>query len=221
MTESPKPLLSELTDAEVHRRVKELIALGNSPKVAALILLQAGVLQEQVDAALQHVQQEKQAELKEQNYLGWVIVLVSIILVLIAVYFWLNGTAGSKAPVSAASNSGTLMNGILEAFLENQNIPPVNDMPEPFIELDETGQVAACPASEQKAGALFGGSSGTWTYQTDADGWLFYNDTPSALTIPTNMAGSVAYGSARAPKFSPLIGPVKVSKVHMAFILCP
>lgn len=222
MTETSPAHHPPLTDEEVRRRLKGLIALGNKPKVAELILLQAGATPDQVKAALQDYQQEKQAEVKEQGFLGWVIVLASIIVILIALYLWLNWPGGNqKAPASSSPNSEDLMNGFLQAFLDSQNVPPVSDMPEPFVEYNEAGKNAACPKDKQKAAALFGGPAGTWTFQADANGWVFYDNAPAQLTIPKNMAGSVVYGSARSPKFSPVIGPVKVSNVYMVFILCP
>jgi hypothetical protein len=219
------PSSPHLTDEEVHRRIKGLIALGNKPKVAELILLQAGATPEQVSAALQQTQQEKQTEVKEQGYLGWVIVLAGLLVILLVIYLWLNwpgGNPNTPAPTAApASNTDSLLQGVLQAFLDTQNVPPVNDLPEPFVEFDEAGKDAACPTTAPKATALFGGKSGTWNFQADANGWVFYNDVPATLTIPKNMAGSMAYGSARSPKFLPVIGPAKVSDVYMAFVLCP
>ncbi|HNB52836.1 MAG TPA: hypothetical protein PK530_12885 [Anaerolineales bacterium] len=218
---SPQP--TPLTDEEVRRRIKGLIKLGNAPKVAELILLQAGATPEQVKTALQEHQQEKQAEVKEQGFLGWVIVLASIVVILIVLYLWLNWPGGNRqapAPTSAPLDTEALISGLLQRFLDTQNVPPLDDIPEPFIEFDENGKNASCPKNESKAAALFG-ASGTWTFQDDANGWVFYNDTLVTLTIPKNMAGSIAYGSARSPKFMPVIGPAKVSNVYMAFVLCP
>jgi len=219
---SPKPLLSELSDEEVHRRVKGLIALGNSPKVTELILLQAGALPEQVKAALDQVHKDTQAQGKEQNYLGWVIVLVSVLLVLLGIYVWQNWPGGNqKTPEPSPANSGNLLDAILQSFLANQDIPPVNDIPEPHVEFNEGGKEATCPQNANQAASLFGGETGTWTYQTEANGWLYYDNTPAQLVIPSNMSGSLAHGSARSPKFSPMIGPVTVSNAYLAFVLCP
>jgi len=221
-TSSPKPLLSELPDEEVHRRVRGLIALGNSPKVTELILLQAGAMPEQVKEALDRLQQEKQAEGKEQNFLGWVVVLVSILLVLLGLYLWQNWPGGNqKAAEQSSSSSGNLLDAALESFLEKQDLPPLNNLPEPSVEYDETGKAAACPQTSEEAASLYGGKTGTWLYQTDIDGWLFYDNAPSQLRIPENMSGSLAHGSARSPKFLPVIGPVKASNVYIAYILCP
>ena len=221
-TSSPKPLLSELSDEEVHRRARGLIALGNSPKVTELILLQAGAMPEQVKEALDQLQQEKQAQGKEQNFLGWVVILVSILLVLLGLYMWQNWPDGNqKVPEQSSSGSGNLLDAALETFLAKQDIPPINDIPEPYVEYDETGKAAACPQNSTEAISLYGGKTGTWHYQTDIDGWLFYDDAPSQLRIPENMSGSLAHGSARSPKFLPVIGPVKVSNVYIAYILCP
>lgn len=227
MTEIPpsSPQKSPLTDEEVRRRIKGLIQLGNAPKVAELILIQAGATPDQVKTALQAHQQEKQVEVKEQGFLGWVVVLVTLLVVLLVLYLWLNWP-GEKtqtpAPVSSPpSNNDSLIKGLLEAFLDTQNVPPLEDLPEPFVEYDEAGGDAACPKNKNTAADLFGGAAGTWAFQTEAAGWLFYDDAAARLTIPKNMAGSVAYGSARSPKFLPVIGPAKVSGVYMAFVLCP
>ncbi len=225
--EDPSPSaegrLSKLADEEVHRRVKELIALGNSPKVTELILLQAGALPEQVQEAQQKVQRQKQVEIKEQGFLGWVIVLAGLLVLLLGAYLWLNRPAATTqaTPPPSTSNPTSLIDSVLQTFFDTQNIPPVDDLPEPFVEYLETGQEAACPANPADAAALFGGNSGKWTFQNETRGWLFYNDTPSQLSLPKDMAGSLAYGSARSPKFLPVLGPVQISQVHMAFILCP
>lgn len=225
MTELPpsSPQPTPLTDEEVRRRIKGLIKLGNAPKVAELILLQAGATPEQVKAAIQDHQQEKQTEVKEQGFLGWIIVLGSAVVILVVLYLWLNWPGGNPktpAPTSAPLDTEALISGLLQRFLDTQNVPPLDEMPEPFIEFDENGKNASCPKDKTKAAALFG-ASGTWSFQADANGWLFLNDTSVTLTIPKNMAGSIAYGSARSPKFTPVIGPAKVSNVYMAFVLCP
>ncbi|MCB9136201.1 MAG: hypothetical protein H6636_12300 [Anaerolineales bacterium] len=231
MTDEIPPIQSPalLTDQEVLRRLKGLIELGNQPKVAELILTQAGAFPEQIQAARQAIQQEKQTEEKEQGYLGWVIVLASFIVILVAVYLWMNwpqknrsASVPTPVPTTASQTTDSLLNGLVQAILDKQNVPPINDdIPEPFSEYDEAGKEASCPTTPQQAGKLFGGTSGTWIYQTDANGWLFYDASANRLTIPTNMAGSVAYGSARAPQFLPVLGPAKLSNVYMAFVLCP
>jgi len=214
--------VSQFSDKEVLRRVRGLIALGNSPKVSELILLQAGATPEQVKKALAQIQQEAQVEGKEQNYLGWIIVLVSILLVLLGLYVWQNWPVGNeKAPEASTSNSGNPLDAFIQSLLAGQDIPPVNDLPEPHVEFDETGKEAVCPRNANEAASLFGGGTGTWTYQTEAKGWLYYDNVPGQLTIPANMSGSLAHGSARSPKFMPMIGPVRVSNAHLAFILCP
>jgi hypothetical protein len=148
--------------------------------------------------------------------------LISVLLVLLGIYFWQNWPSGNqKAPEPSASSSGNLLDAILESVLANQNIPPVNDLPEPHVEFDEAGKAAACPPNADKAASLFGGEAGTWTYQTEANGWLNFDNAPSQLKIPANMSGSLAYGSGRSPKFKPMIGPVTVTNAYLAFVLCP
>lgn len=224
-TQTPPPL----TDQEVHKRLKELIQLGNQPKVAELILTQAGARPEQIQAARQTIQQAKQDEEKEQGFLGWIIVLVSVIVVLVVIYLGMNWpqkaqsvSAPPPTPTSAPKNAASLLDGLVQALLDKQNIPPINDnVPEPASEYDENGKEASCPTTPQQASKLFGGAAGTWVYQTDTNGWLFYDDSANRLTIPANMAGSVAYGSTSAPQFLPVLGPAKLSHVYVAFILCP
>jgi hypothetical protein len=219
-TESPPPFISVLSDEEVLQRMKGLIALGNKPKVAELILLQAGAMPDQVQAALKQIDEEAQAEIKEQNYVGWVIILGGIILVLLGLYLW-QTRPNSEENTTPFPPAGNLLDNWIDNFISTRDIPPINNLPEPIVTFDENIVRGSCPRNASEAGTLFGGQSGTWDYQADTNGWLFYDNAPSQLKIPDGMSASFAFGSARSPEFLPAYGPARAANVHLAFILCP
>ena len=226
-------------------RIKQLRALGNSPKEIRTTLTQTERDPERVQAILAIIaQSDRQEQSRQRNKLAWslgILMLVVIVLVVAGYIFQENFLNQNQTTVSAAeATAGTTVPRLqptpvppnLAVKFLNLNTPVVRygavptgasgNGAGPGTSSGKGAGASACPRSAQQAADLFGGRPADWYYPTGSNGWVMARAGGASVTIsiPKGMKAAYLQLSNKLDLIE-VQGPASLSDAYYVAISCP
>ena len=220
-------------DAEaIGIRIKQLRALGNSPREIRATLTKAETDPERVQAILGIItRMEHQEQTRQSNKLVWalgILMVVVILLVGIGYIFQQNflnqnqpvaaGAAGAGGAAAATPPPAQAVNPAVKVL--NLNTPVVKYGAVPP---GASSTIASkCPRTALDAANLFGGKPADWYYPPSSNGWVMAHAGGAAadIFVPKGMKAAYLQLSNRLNLIE-VNGPATLSDSYYVAISCP
>ena len=221
----PQSAPPALDAAAIGIRVKQLRALGNSPKEIRITLTQAEKDPERVQAVLEIItRMERQEQARQATKLLWSLGILGLVVIILAgaVYIYQTKIQNQNQPAGAGA-AGPLSQGTqapnLAVKLLKLSTPVVNYGAVPPGA--NGASVSACPHTAQQAANLFGGQLADWYYPPGSNGWVMVRTTASAdIFVPNGMKAAYMQLSNRLQLIE-VQGPATLGGVYYVAISCP
>jgi len=209
-------------------RVKQLRALGNSPKEIRTTLTQAERNPQRVKEILEIViQMEHREQSRQSKKLAWAfgILIVVVILLVGTGYILQENFLNQNQSVAAGTAGATLQptqapNMVVKIM--NLNTPVVNYGAVPPGAPISSVSANACPRTAQDAANLFGGKPADWYYPPSSNGWVMAHagSTSTSIFVPKGMKAAYLQLSNRL-ELMEVIGPATMTDTYYIAISCP
>lgn len=217
-----KPAPTPLDADAIGIRIKQLRALGNSPKEIRTTLTQAENDPNRVKAILGFItRMERQEQTRQSKKLFWSLgILAALVIILVAAGYVLQIKTQNQTQANAVGS--TIQNTQAPnpvAQLLKLNTPVVNYNAAPPVAY--TTLTSGCPRSAQEAASLFGGQPADWYYPPTSHGWVMARTTSSTnIFIPKGMKAAYLLLSDKLNLIE-VQGPATLSGAYYAAISCP
>ena len=224
---SPQSAPPALDATAIGIRIKQLRALGNSPKEIRTTLTQAEKDPERVQAILGIIDQmDRYEQARQGNKLAWSlgILMVVVILLVGAGYIWQTNFLNQNQPSGAGGTPGAPAQPTqapnIAIKLLNLNTPVVNygAVPPGASNTTATG----CPRTAQQAADAFGGKPADWYYPPSSNGWVMAHagGASANIFVPKGMKAAYLQLSNRLNLIE-VNGPATLSDAYYVAISCP
>ena len=209
--------------ATIGIRVKQLRALGNSPKEIRATLTQPEKDPQRVQAILGIIaRMEHQEQARQGKKLLWSLGILGVVVILLVGAGYLLQASFLNQNQSTSGAAGTLQAtqpSDLAVKLLKLNTPVVN-----YGAVPPGGAKAStsvCPRTAQEAADLFGGQPADWYYPPGSHGWVMARTGASAnIYVPGGMKAAYLQLSNRL-QLVEVQGPATLSDAYYVAISCP
>ena len=225
---SPKSIPTAIDEAGILERIRQLHALGNTPKEIKAILLSTEREPERIQAILKILAQvEHREHVRQMGKLRLSLgILGVIILVMVAAGFFMvrifqRQASGSLPPVEAENGSTqvTTLSPKSAVKLLNLDTPVVRRLPAtPAV---SGVKFLTCPRNAQNAADMFGGQASDWYSPPNTHGWvLIRKGQGTEITLPAGMTAAYLQLD-NGLKVVNVVGPALMSGVYYLAVSCP
>ena len=225
---APQPAPPPLNPDAIGIRIKQLRALGNSPKEIRTTLTQAEKDPERVRAILGIIaQSERQEQARQGKKLAWSLgILAVIVIILVGAGIVYQENVLKQNQLAAAGGAGPTLQPTqapnLAVKLLNLNTPVVNYGSVPPVASGTGVSAVTCPRTADQAANLFGARPADWYYPPGSNGWVMAHagGTSATIFVPKGMKAAYLQLSNKLTLIE-VEGPVTLSNTYYVAISCP